>query len=51
MEPFEYLKTMVEEAIKERIASKSNDEIILVIGVVGGLAENQKSDECLNLEK
>jgi hypothetical protein len=51
MAPFEDLKTMVEEAIKERIASKSNDEIILVIGVVGGLAENQKFDECLNLEK
>src|SRR5215212_9131894 len=41
MAPFEDLKTMVEEAIKERIASKSNDEIILVICVVGGLAENQ----------
>ena len=51
LEPFEDLKTMVEEAIKERIASKSNDEIILVIGVVGGLAENQKFDECLNVEK
>jgi hypothetical protein len=51
MAPFEDLKTMVEEAIKERIASKSNDEIILVIGVVGGLAESQKFDECLNLEK
>jgi hypothetical protein len=51
MQPFDELKTMVEEAIKERIASKSNDEIILVIGVVGGLAESQKFDECLNLEK
>src|SRR5215210_2238637 len=51
LEPFEDLKTMVEEAIKERIASKSDDEIILVMGVVGGLAENQKFDECLNLEK
>jgi hypothetical protein len=51
LEPFEELKTMVEEAIKERIASRRNDEIILVMGVVGGLAENQKFDECLNLEK
>jgi len=52
MQPFDELKTMVEEAIKERIASKkSNDEIILVMGVVGGLAENQKFDECLNLER
>lgn len=51
MEPFEDLKTMVEEAIKERIASKRNDEIILVMGVVGGLAENQKFSECLNVEK
>jgi hypothetical protein len=51
MEPFDELKTMVEEAIKERIASKSNDEIILVMGVVGGLAEKQKFDESLNLER
>jgi hypothetical protein len=51
LEPFEELKTMVEEAIRERIASRRNDEIILVMGVVGGLAENQKFDECLNLEK
>jgi hypothetical protein len=51
MQPFDELKIMVEEAIKERIASKSNDEIILVMGVVGGLAENQKFDECLNLER
>jgi hypothetical protein len=51
LQPFDELKTMVEEAIKERIASKRNDEIILMMGVVGGLAENQKFDECLNLEK
>jgi hypothetical protein len=51
LQPFEELKTMVEEAIKERIASKRNDEIILVMGVVGGLAENQKFNECLNVEK
>jgi len=51
MEPFEEFKIMLEEAIKERIASKRNDEIILVMGVVGGLAENQKFDECLNLER
>jgi hypothetical protein len=50
LEPFEELKTIVKKAIK-KVASKSNDEIILVIGVVGGLAENQKFDECLNLEK
>jgi hypothetical protein len=51
LQPFEELKTMVEEAIKERIISKRNDEVILVMGVVGGLAENQKFDECLNVEK
>jgi len=50
-QPFDELKTMVEEAIKERIASKRNGEMILVMGVVGGLAENQKFDECLNLER
>ncbi|MFL6522257.1 MAG: hypothetical protein ACJ71B_02130 [Nitrososphaera sp.] len=51
LQPFEELKTIVEEAIKERIASKRNDEIILVMGVVGRLAENQKFSECLNVEK
>jgi hypothetical protein len=52
LQPFDELKIIVEEARKERIASKSNDdEIILVMGVVGRLAENQKIDECLNLEK
>ena len=51
LQPFEELKTIVEEAIKERIISKRNDEVILVMGVVGGLAENQKFNECLNVEK
>jgi hypothetical protein len=51
MQPFEELKIMLEEAIKERITSKRNDEIILVIGVAGELAKNQKFDESINLEK
>lgn len=51
MQPFEELKIMLEEAIKERIASKSNDETILVMGVVGELAKNQKFDESINLER
>jgi hypothetical protein len=38
MEPFEDLKTMVEKAIKERVASKSNDEIILLIWLSKGIA-------------
>jgi hypothetical protein len=51
LQPFEELKIMLEEAIKERITSEKNDEIILVAGVVGGLAKNQKFDQSLNLEK
>jgi hypothetical protein len=51
MEPFDELKIMLEEAIKERSDSKSNDEIILVMGVVGGLAKNEKFEESLNLER
>jgi hypothetical protein len=51
MEPFEELKIMLEEAIKERITSKSNDEIVLVMGVVGGLAKNERFEESLNLER
>jgi hypothetical protein len=38
LEPFEDLKTMMEKAIKERVASKSNDEIILLIWLSKGIA-------------
>ena len=51
MEPFEELKVMLEEAIKERIACKKNDEVIIVIDVAAKLAGNQKFKESLNLEK
>ena len=51
LRPFEELKILLEEAINERVASKRNDEIILVIGLAGGLAKNQKFDESINAEK
>ena len=51
LRPFEELKILLEEAINERVTSKRNDEIILVIGLAGGLAKNQKFDESINAEK
>jgi hypothetical protein len=51
MQPFEELKTLLEEAIKERIASDKNDEVTFVSGIGGTLASNQKFDECINAEK
>jgi hypothetical protein len=51
MQPFEELKTLLEEAIKERIASNKNDEVTFVSGIGGTLATNQKFDECINAEK
>lgn len=51
MQPFEELKTLLEEAIKERIASDKNDEVTFVSGIGGTLASNQKFDECIKVEK
>jgi len=51
LQPFEELKTMVEEAIKERIASDKNDEVVFVSSIAGALAKNQKFDESINVEK
>jgi hypothetical protein len=51
MEPFEELKILIEEAIKERIASGKSDEVTLVMGIAGTLATNQKFDQCINLER
>jgi len=51
MQPFEELKILLEEAIKERIASDKNDEVIFVSGIGGTLATNQKFDESINSEK
>ncbi|MDQ3888584.1 MAG: hypothetical protein M3251_04850 [Thermoproteota archaeon] len=51
MQPFEEFKIMLEEAIKERITSEKNDEVIFVSGIAGTLATNQKFDESINAEK
>jgi hypothetical protein len=51
MQPFEELKILLEDAIKERIASEKNDEVIFVSGIAGTLATNQKFDESINSEK
>src|ERR671914_21573 len=47
-QPFEELKILLEEAIKERIASDKNDEVTFVSGIGGTLAANQKFDESIN---
>lgn len=51
MQPFEELKILLEDAIKERIASEKNDEVIFVSGIAGTLATNQKFDESINAER
>ncbi len=51
VQPFEELKILLGEAIRERIASSKNDEVIFVSGIAGSLATNQKFDESINLEE
>lgn len=51
MQPFEELKILLEEAIKERITSDKTDEVIFVSGIGGMLATNQKFEESINSEK
>ncbi len=53
LQPFEELKVLIEEAIEERIASKGNEEelIVVVAGVAAELNRNEKFDECINVEK
>ena len=51
VQPFEELKVLLEEAIKERIASDKSDEVILVSGIAGTLATNQKFGESIKAEK
>ena len=59
LEPFEELKVLLEEAIREkRIAYKRNDDeeeeelnVVVVAGVAAKLNRNEKFDECIKLEK
>lgn len=50
VQPFEELKILLEEALKERIASGKSDEVTFVSGIAGTLATNQKFDQCINSE-
>ena len=50
-QPFEELRILLEEAIRERIASDKNIEVTFVSGIAGTLAANQKFDESINAEK
>jgi hypothetical protein len=60
LEPFEELKVLLEEAIREkRIAYKRNEDddeeeelnVVVVAGVAAELNRNEKFDECIKLEK
>jgi hypothetical protein len=53
LQPFEELKVLIEEAIEERIASKGNEEelIVVVAGVAAELNRNEKFDECIKVEE
>jgi hypothetical protein len=55
LQPFEELKVLIEEAIKERITSKRNHEeevIVLVVArVADELVRNERFDECIKVEQ
>jgi len=55
LEPFEELKVLLEEAIEERIVSKTKDDEELIVVVVAGVAaelnRNEKFDDCIKVEK
>ena len=55
LEPFEELKVLIEEAIEERIVSKTKDDEELIVVVVAGVAaelnRNEKFDDCIKVEK
>ena len=51
MEPFEELKILLDEAIRERIASGKSQEVTFVSGIAGTLAANQRFDQCINSER
>jgi hypothetical protein len=44
MQPFEELKILLDEAIRERIASDKSQEVTFVSGIAGALATNHKFD-------
>ena len=49
--PFEELKTLLEEAINERVVSGKNDGVTIVSGIAGTLVANQKFEESISAEK
>jgi hypothetical protein len=51
VQPFEELKILLEEAIRERTASGKSQEVTFVSGMAGTLAANQKFDQCINSER
>jgi hypothetical protein len=55
LEPFEELKVLIEEAIEERIGSKTKDDeeliVVIVAGVAAELNRNEKFEECIKVEK
>lgn len=55
LQPFEELKVLIEEAIEERIGSKTMDDeeliVVVVTGVAAELNRNEKFDDCIKVEK
>ena len=51
VQPFEELKILLEEAIRERISSGKSQEVTFVSGIAGTLATNQKFDQSINSER
>jgi hypothetical protein len=51
MQPFEEMKILLEEAVKERIELGKSAEVTFVSGIGGTLAKNQKFEQCISAEK
>lgn len=51
LEPFEDLKVIIEEIVRERMASGRNGEAVLIGDIAGNLSRNLKLDECIVEER
>ena len=50
-EPFEDLRAIIEEIVRERIGSGRNGEVVLIGDIAGNLSRNSEFDECMVEER
>jgi hypothetical protein len=51
LEPFRDFKALIEEIVKERIATGRSDEVVIVADCADNLSRNEKFDECVYVER